>query len=108
MKSSPGRNTLCPCGSGKKFKRCCSGVGDSRSPQEFASLSSRFRRARVDTFTDPERQMVGVVANDFLSRTLQRDCPAIATAFDEDFAEELREMTVVLASDGRARKGVAL
>jgi uncharacterized protein YecA (UPF0149 family) len=21
----PGRNSLCPCGSGKKFKRCCQG-----------------------------------------------------------------------------------
>ena len=36
--------------------------------------------------------MVGVVANDFLSRTLQRDCPAIATALTSTFAEELREL----------------
>ncbi|MBT9569022.1 MAG: sulfotransferase [Thiobacillus sp.] len=29
--SSPGRNALCPCGSGKKFKRCC---GLSSPPRE--------------------------------------------------------------------------
>jgi len=29
-KQAPGRNDLCPCGSGKKFKRCC---GETKSPQ---------------------------------------------------------------------------
>ncbi|MBT9611975.1 MAG: sulfotransferase [Burkholderiales bacterium] len=29
--AEPGRNTLCPCGSGKKFKRCC-GAAQAASP----------------------------------------------------------------------------
>jgi uncharacterized protein YecA (UPF0149 family) len=30
--SNPGRNDPCPCGSGRKFKRCCMG----RKPTTFA------------------------------------------------------------------------
>ncbi|MBW2099144.1 MAG: SEC-C domain-containing protein [Deltaproteobacteria bacterium] len=26
----PGRNELCPCGSGKKYKKCCLDTGQSR------------------------------------------------------------------------------
>ena len=28
--AKPGRNDACPCGSGRKFKRCCAGVGPER------------------------------------------------------------------------------
>ena len=27
MSTTPGRNDPCPCGSGKKYKRCCYGEG---------------------------------------------------------------------------------
>ena len=33
--AKPGRNDLCPCGSGKKFKRCC----EAKTP---STRSSRF------------------------------------------------------------------
>src|ERR1044071_243354 len=36
-----GRNDPCPCGSGKKFKRCCLGQGEKAAPE--ARLSPRFR-----------------------------------------------------------------
>ncbi len=34
IKSEPGRNEPCPCGSGKKFKKCCSspGLGQEKRP----------------------------------------------------------------------------
>jgi hypothetical protein len=31
MSNRPGRNDPCPCGSGKKFKHCCSSKGDRLS-----------------------------------------------------------------------------
>jgi hypothetical protein len=36
-----GRNDPCPCGSGKKYKRCCLGQGKPTAPEK--SLSPRFR-----------------------------------------------------------------
>src|SRR6185295_9406192 len=36
-----GRNDPCPCGSGKKYKRCCLGQGEKAAPEK--SLSPRFR-----------------------------------------------------------------
>ena len=36
-----GRNDPCPCGSGKKYKRCCLGQGEKATPEE--NLSPRFR-----------------------------------------------------------------
>ena len=34
----PGRNTPCPCGSGKKFKQCCASKKDRMSPALIAVL----------------------------------------------------------------------
>lgn len=39
---SLGRNDFCPCGSGKKFKRCCLSQQDGRSSGVFASESQPF------------------------------------------------------------------
>ena len=36
----PGRNDPCPCGSGKKYKRCCLGQGEKAAPER---LSPQFR-----------------------------------------------------------------
>jgi hypothetical protein len=36
-----GRNDPCPCGSGKKYKRCCLGKGETAAPEK--RLSPRFR-----------------------------------------------------------------
>jgi hypothetical protein len=33
---TPGRNESCPCGSGKKFKKCCGLRGARRSPMATA------------------------------------------------------------------------
>jgi Flp pilus assembly protein TadD len=41
--SAPGRNDACPCGSGRKYKRCCGAVGPVRS----ASPDELLGRARL-------------------------------------------------------------
>lgn len=52
-----GRNNPCPCGSGKKFKKCCESKGKSKilsskrvslqqPPISFGKVSSLFQRAR--------------------------------------------------------------
>lgn len=50
--SKIGRNERCPCGSGKKFKRCC--IGLPLQPMEERELEDYFSAARVEP-TDPCR-----------------------------------------------------
>jgi hypothetical protein len=42
--SGPGRNKPCPCGSGRKFKRCC--LGRQRSAAELARISGALESGR--------------------------------------------------------------
>jgi tetratricopeptide (TPR) repeat protein len=58
----PGRNDPCPCGSGKKFKRCCaelSGIGQAPSPvpaidvDGLTALMNRGQYAQVEMKTRP-------------------------------------------------------
>jgi len=37
MKKGIGRNDFCPCGSGKKYKKCCLGKADQDTAPEFQS-----------------------------------------------------------------------
>lgn len=37
MRKGIGRNDLCPCGSGKKYKKCCLGNADQDTTSEFQS-----------------------------------------------------------------------
>ena len=36
MNSKTGRNDQCPCGSGKKFKKCCMSINTQESPSTWA------------------------------------------------------------------------
>jgi hypothetical protein len=36
-----GRNDLCPCGSGKKYKRCCMVRDEAVAREEFAAAASQ-------------------------------------------------------------------
>lgn len=58
--SKIGRNDPCPCGSGKKFKKCCEEKGKTKalspervsvqqSPASFGKVSSLFQRAKNPT-----------------------------------------------------------
>jgi hypothetical protein len=52
--AKPGRNDLCPCGSGKKFKSCCAGK-DRASKVDFSSWASKFHD-KMPSLTDVERR----------------------------------------------------
>lgn len=60
--NKPGRNDLCPCGSGKKFKKCCELKQKNKkinaqviTPGQAKSLSSFFQRnVTVHTNAEPK------------------------------------------------------
>jgi hypothetical protein len=71
-----GRNEPCPCGSGKKFKRCCG----SGFPSEDRVLGGDF---------GTERDVAFVATNDILRKTISRDAPRIGRVFDRICGAEL-------------------
>lgn len=71
-----GRNEACPCGSGKKFKRCCGGA----SPLEKLTSGND---------VDNQRKAPLVETNDILRKTITRDAALIATSFDRLCEAEL-------------------
>ena len=89
-----GRNTPCPCGSGKKFKHCCIAV--TRSSDALEALS-RLTPALPDDrlyaqFVDLEDRLRIAVSNDVLFNQLRRDCPRIANSFDNMCAPDLEAL----------------
>ena len=76
-----GRNQICPCGSGKKYKNCC------------------LRRVVVIPTTlsgvvvDPKRKRTALVDGKLLINQLNRDGPKIEASFDQLCAAELEAMS---------------
>lgn len=70
----PGRNDVCPCGSGKKNKRCC-GM-DYHLPNRFPRIIGGFRIAAVDGVT-------------YTHDVLISNCPAVAYMFKHNFPYEV-------------------
>jgi len=68
-----GRNELCPCGSGKKFKKCCA----NRSPIVEASLKNA-----IGMIIGSEGNPNIVFNRGFVINQLRRDAPRIAQSFD--------------------------
>ncbi|HJL16267.1 MAG TPA: SEC-C metal-binding domain-containing protein [Sandaracinaceae bacterium LLY-WYZ-13_1] len=52
-----GRNDPCPCGSGKKYKKCCAGKERSQSWSPVAGLTMREYRRRLHEFLDARRML---------------------------------------------------
>ena len=48
-----GRNDPCPCGSGKKYKKCCLAAGQEAPPKSTELISSAFSTAASPRFTQP-------------------------------------------------------
>ncbi|MFI5110026.1 MAG: YecA family protein [Terriglobales bacterium] len=71
-----GRNEPCPCGSGKKFKRCCGAA----FPSEERALGGHFA---------PQRNVPLIETNDILRKTISRDAPRIGSSFDRFCETEL-------------------
>lgn len=85
-----GRNQPCPCGSGKKYKRCCAN-GGARAKGIRIKLPMPAERIHAAVI-DQERERAVFISNDFVTNTLQRDLPMIATAFDELCAAQIKEI----------------
>lgn len=80
-----GRNEPCPCGSGKKFKRCC---GSGSPPKDRV----------IGGYYDPERKAAFVATNDILRKTISRDAPLIGNSFDRLCGVELASIGEVFSA----------
>ena len=85
-----GRNDLCPCGSGKKYKKCCEGKAQVTVEAVFHDEIENTLQTFYSTY--PERKDIRdyiTVANEWLDKlnTLQRELVE-AIALDEFFAHK--------------------
>jgi hypothetical protein len=71
-----GRNELCPCGSGKKFKRCCGGASPSGKRASGKDFANKRNAPLVET-------------NDILRKTINLEAPRIGASFDRLCEAEL-------------------
>lgn len=81
-----GRNTACPCGSGKKFKFCHGINRPHPTPDKIASIS-----------VSPELKRTIVVTKDFLINQISRDGPLIARSFDRLTAGDIKEISEAIS-----------
>jgi hypothetical protein len=79
--SKLGRNDLCPCGSGKKYKNCCLRRGVI-IPDNIASV-----------VVDRDRKRTVIVDGKFLINQLKRDGPKIEASFDRLCAADLEALS---------------
>jgi hypothetical protein len=82
-----GRNAPCPCGSGKKYKRCC-GQGQRPLPAPQAVAAA---------YIDRGIEKVVFITKDMLVNQLKRDSNRIATSFDTLADAEIGEISEVFA-----------
>src|SRR5215831_10547629 len=82
-----GRNALCPCGSGKKYKRCC-GRGKRPLPPPQAVAAA---------YIDRGIEKVVFITKDMLVNQLKRDSNRIATSFDALAEGQIGEISEVFA-----------
>ncbi len=93
-----GRNEPCPCGSGKKFKRCC-GSGFPSDDRLVGAISV------------PENRPTLAQKKDILRKTIERDAPLVSQSFDRlcepDLAsvDELFSAAALILLEGSKRAG---
>jgi hypothetical protein len=80
-----GRNEPCPCGSGKKFKRCCSLHENSIEGINYNDISS--------IIIDHKNMRNIVVSKKIIENQLNRDGPKNAESFDNLFCDYIREIS---------------
>jgi len=80
-----GRNEPCPCGSGKKFKRCCGRVMNMIAGVAFKDVAN--------IKVNPEAKKNFVISKTIVENQLRRDGPQIAESFDNLFGEHVREVS---------------
>jgi hypothetical protein len=81
--SSVGRNVPCPCGSGKKYKRCC---GEPRLSTPLAGA-----------FYNREENTIVTMTADAVINQIRRDTPRIAESFDRFYDTEFRFISTELS-----------
>ena len=85
-----GRNQACPCGSGKKFKRCCYGAQEAVGTANTMHIKVPVARERIHGgVIHHEQRTAYFITKDVLSNTLRRDLPAIESSFDQLCEAEL-------------------
>jgi len=86
MNHKIGRNDICPCGSGKKYKKCCMEEEEKSSVSNIATVDFKWRQIR---------QLEGAVIDRHLIPYAMKELPeevfqlAFADFFPEDFPEDL-------------------
>jgi hypothetical protein len=80
------RNNPCPCGSGKKYKRCCGLTRQMPSDDNVAALS-----------VDRDTGRVFCITKDILINQLKREAPRIGKSFDRLHGSDLNELSEILA-----------
>lgn len=114
----PGRNDLCACGSGRKFKRCCGRRGEYSSPAALSRSSQLLQQGRFAELEVAARQLITEqpdlgVGWKLLAVALHRqgkdaiDALAKAAAVLPDDAESQRNLGNALRRQGRLDEAVA-
>jgi hypothetical protein len=84
----PERNKPCPCGSGRKFKKCCGASGP-----RIESIETGGATVRGVTITIPRERLHIKVNPEALLNQLRAEHPAFAESFDRAFGEELKRIS---------------
>jgi len=89
MTSKIGRNDPCPCGSGKKYKKCCgSSLANPADSQQVAVPDDT-----AAAFVDSKNKRVVFLKNTMVVNQLRREGPKIAASFDAAFDEDIRRIS---------------
>lgn len=98
--SGIGRNQPCPCGSGKKFKKC---HGQSKQtlelPIPLQTMGLPIPPEKVlKVLVNEGRKQLQFFSREMLSNSLKRDCPRIEESFDKLCAAEFEVMDELFGS----------
>jgi hypothetical protein len=112
-----GRNDPCPCGSGRKFKKCCLGNGSAvsqtyRSAERSSALAKLMRFAARPKYKELHRAALALFWGDWLSEKPDHQLEEVMTseqvetaynswfAFDFDCGGDRRMLDVYLETEG--------
>jgi len=79
--SKIGRNALCPCGSGKKYKKCCQG----KKPRENITMIGSPERLRGVCYDHEKMEFMGIILDD---RRIELPVTFSQTGYNSDSGKE--------------------
>jgi tetratricopeptide (TPR) repeat protein len=109
MQVPPGRNTQCPCGSGKKFKECCGQISSAReaesaTPDEMSELAAMVNGER---YLDLEKKTRDLVERCPKSGLLWQLLGVALSMQGKDAVQPLRRAATLLPADAGAQNNLA-